>query len=383
MFKTIMKNLKTTGYRALTIVKKAVIILLIEALILAAIPVNAAAIETTTTITATDEQGIILGQRADVPLILSYAIDTKDNTFIFNWNREIDNTKYLVLTRNSGELTYELACQETGITDTYLTLNLDTWKNRYFLVCEKDAAVISGDRYIVTDYSKASNQVYADESSTQKPSRPVYSGYVKDGSEAELSWTMPYGNAAYFLVYEKSVSHGGWYYMESDMIHADVNVSTQFSTRYYVWAVNTNGNTSNPMIYENIGTDDGGIGDAGTDGIYYIDPTSDTVMEYEGVKLEIPAGAAPEGTAIAMNTLGFADIPEIDENESTNVTYAGDNTGLYGYDIYFNGSENTTFSQNIEITLRYDRTKIPQGMSDDDVYVCFTMTDRRTNGAIL
>jgi len=217
MFKCFMENLKSICFKTVTI-------LLIEAMIFSSIPFGAGAVEIASTSSIQTNQSFILGKISDVPLIMSYSIDTKENLLVLNWNRlKNDVSKYYVLCRKSGELTYDLASVIGGIRDTYWTGNINDWKSRYFIICdEKAAKKIAGSKYIITDYSKISNQVFIDETSLKKPVRPEFVNYVKGDKEATLTWGMRDSTGiSYFLVYEKSKTNGDWIYIEKYGIHID------------------------------------------------------------------------------------------------------------------------------------------------------------------
>jgi RHS repeat-associated protein len=87
-----------------------------------------------------------------------------------------------------------------------------------------------------------------------------------------------------------------------------------------------------------------------------------TVIEFEGVTLDIPPGALSQDVTITIEALGADDVAAMDLG-LTNVT-----APALGYRF---GPDGQRFLEPIEITLAFGRDKVPAGLTDDDVDLYF------------
>ena len=88
----------------------------------------------------------------------------------------------------------------------------------------------------------------------------------------------------------------------------------------------------------------------------------ETVVELDGVRLDIPAGAVAEDVTITIEGLSADQMADMDMG-LTNVTAP--------FFCYRFGPDGYHFLQPVEITLDYDAAKVPPGMTSDDLNLYF------------
>lgn len=79
-----------------------------------------------------------------------------------------------------------------------------------------------------------------------------------------------------------------------------------------------------------------------------------TYINFEGISISIPDGAAPAGTVINIELVNEEDLPVSSETRSI---FLNSETSA-GYKIIVDGDENYTFSSDITISIAYDQSKV-------------------------
>ena len=99
---------------------------------------------------------------------------------------------------------------------------------------------------------------------------------------------------------------------------------------------------------------------------FSINPTGPTTIDFEGISLLIPEGAASVGDVIKIDLINKDDLPV--SEETTSVFY---NSDIYaGYKINVNDDPEFIFNEEITISIKYDKAKVVDLNSDkENVFV--------------
>jgi RHS repeat-associated protein len=362
--------------------RKLLVFMTIEMLLLASIPIKGYSEEINTNgnyLYLLSGKDILIQKNEDLPLIVNYAVDKKNNRINLNWNKKNDGkNRYYVLKRLKDKAAYQIASNVRGIKENYFAMNLDYAQNGNFIICSSEIPIKENLTFAKLfgdvknkkelekniDISIISNEITIDINNDVKPSQIVFQNYAKDKKEVKLSWGTRDGDVSNYLVFRKS-KNNSYYGVEKEQSFTDVKYTANEEVRYYVWAFNKNGNASTPMVYqENFAS-----ADNENDGFFRINDTGKTVINYEGLKIEIPEGSVAKGSYINITSLGTADIKAIPDG-MPDLTYSADGS-LKGYDITLNGDASNKFGKDVTVSIKYDDGKMPKFLNEDSVYAFY------------
>ncbi|MCK4797106.1 MAG: VCBS repeat-containing protein, partial [Spirochaetes bacterium] len=313
----------------------------------------------------------------EFPLILSYSLDRRKNLILLSWNKDKDSgEKFYVFKKASGNAEYELISDSAGIINSYYIDSLEGNNDAHYIVAQipelpevpkwaKIFSFIKINEILESFNTKeimhlVSNEVRIDINDGVSPLSPALVNYQEAKKEIYLSWRPKDDDVKEYLVFRKSRAKGlNYYRFTTETSFVDRNVPKGLLKSYYVYAFDETGNASIPFIYSK---------DEEIDGIYIINENEDTVIEYMGVKLEIPVGSVPPDSFISIIPLGIGHLRETSE-DAPNITMIDGN--YVGYDITLNGDSDNLFFNDIKVSINYDESKIPSYAHEGSVFLYY------------
>jgi|GEM_PF-6920595 len=103
-------------------------------------------------------------------------------------------------------------------------------------------------------------------------------------------------------------------------------------------------------------------------GLFWIDNNKFTIIEYLGVKLEIPEMSTLDDSFIYIKPLNINEIMTT-PTDILNITYPIGSNEQQGYEIYLNGENNSKFLNAIKLSIKYDFRKLRSSTRNRDVSI--------------
>jgi|GEM_PF-3167751 len=327
MFKKLIKNID---------LKRFIAFLIMEIFILSVIPLNLMADES--------------NQNNTKGIFLSYSIDKKNDTLTLKWTKSKNNNdKYFVFKKSNIEAKYRLVTGKDGLTETEYVMSLKENMNSYFIVCLSDSLPELPDDVVIFSLEKIEEK--EDLFARLKNSKKIMSNEVcirlDDNYVKTAEDTFKTEKIINDLKNNKQV----------------VKVIDKKNKEY-----NENLKKEIEVVLNN-DSDKNGINDENNEkleGLYWIDNSKSNKIEYKGVVLEIPAYSSPNGSYIYIKTLKHDEFVEAPK-DSPNLT----DNNIAGYDISLNGDARNKFTNDIKISFKYDKKRIPKDANGNNVFAYY------------
>lgn len=325
-----------------------------------------------------------------MPLLLSYGFDKEQGILQLGWNRD-QNTdqRFFIFKKGLQDSEYKLAGDPAGVGGNSFQDKLSENYGVKYVICQlREGSKLPKDFTIskltglggFEERLKAaqsiyciSNEIVVDVSDGVCPRPSSLAGCRRDQAQVSLSWKPGDADIQEYLVYRREPGSGPcWYQFTNRSSIVDPEIPHDDGLIYYIWGFDASGNAGIPMVYYLPGEPGGKKQDAYGEivpGVYRLKGNSASKIQFQGLSLSIPVDAAPTGSIITINPLADGQIPNLPASVP-NFT-AGEGSTV-GYEVLLNGDSANKFQKDIQISLKYDKTKLGKGASEKSIFVYYS-----------
>ena len=291
-------------------------------------------------------------------LILSYMIDKEKDRLQLAWNAEYGKEKFYVFRKLKTETKFKLISDKDGITDNFLTLTLTDNIGANFIVCRTpEIPKLPDDVKIFStkDMGDMAGEFKKLRKSEDKESNIVVININPDNINKNNKLVMLSNKDKVDPLKQPDINNIKKNSKDEKKINSDVKNKLD---KVKEEVKNTTSVALNSKDEKK------------PDGFFTLNNDSDTKIEYKGVTLEIPQGAANADSYIFIKPLKKDELVATSPL-SPNITYI-DQTGSYaGYDITLNGDSSNKFNKDISISMKYSADKIPAYAGKESAFVYY------------